>query len=308
MQIALIGGTGFIGRYLLEELLDRGHQPALLIRPGSEAKVYRRESCLLVPGDVGSMEGIRKTLAGCDAVIYNIGLIRENLRRGITFEELQFKAAKRVMDAAGELGVERFILMSANGVRTDGTAYQRTKFLAEQFLKTTDLAWTIFRPSIIFGDPEGRVEFCTRLRDQLIFLPLPAPLFYEGLLPTDAGTFTMSPVHVKNVVTMFVKALSMPETIGKTYHVGGPREYSWRELIKLISQASGRNKWLVPVPAGFVKAVAALFDRFTSFPITRDQLTMLMEGNTCDSSEVFKLFDIDPIPFTIDNLRYLQAS
>jgi len=308
MQIALFGGTGFIGRYLVKELLDRGHKPALLIRPGSEAKAYRWESCFLVPGDVGSMEAIRKTLAGCDAVIYNIGLIRQNLRRGVTFEELQFRGAKRVMAAAGEQGVKRFILMSANGVRADGTAYQRTKFMAEQHLKTTDLAWTIFRPSIIFGDPEGQVEFCTRLRDQLIFLPLPAPLFYEGLLPTDAGTFTMSPVHVKDVATMFVKALSMPETIGKTYHAGGPQEHSWRELIKLIAQASGRKKWLMPIPAVIVKAVAALLDRFSFFPITRDQLTMLLEGNTCDSSEAFKLFGIDPIPFTADNLRYLQAS
>lgn len=308
MQVALFGGTGFIGRSLVKELLKRGYEPAILVRPGSEAKVYGRESCFLVPGDVGSPEAIRMTSAGCEAVIYNIGLIRRDRRRGITFEKLQFQGAKRVMAVAGELGIERFILMSANGVRADGTAYQRTKFMAEQFLKTTDLAWTIFRPSVVFGDPEGQVEFCTRLRDQLIFLPLPAPLFYEGLLPTDAGTFTMSPVNVKDVATMFVKALSMPETIGKIYHLGGLQEHSWRELVKMVAQASGRNKWFVPVPAGFIKAVAALMDRFSFFPITRDQLTMLIEGNTCDSSEAFKLFGIDPIPFTIDNLRYLQAS
>jgi len=75
----------------------------------------------------------------------------------------------------------------------------------------------------------------------------------------------------------------------------------------MIARASGRNKWLVPVPAVFFKAVAALLDRFSFFPITRDQLAMLMEGNTCDSSEAFKLFGIDPIPFTTDNLMYLQT-
>ena len=99
-----------------------------------------------------------------DALIYNIGILRESPRRGVTFDELHNKAARRVMDAAAQLGVKRFLLMSANGVRPDGTAYQRSKALAEQHLRSTDLDWTIFRPSVIFGAPRGRMEFATQLQ------------------------------------------------------------------------------------------------------------------------------------------------
>ncbi len=306
MRIALFGGTGFVGSYLVEELLRQGHQPVLLVRPGSETRVNRRESCVLVPGEITSIEAIRQTLTGCDAVIYNIGIIRQNRRRGITFEELHHRSAVRVIDAATEQGVKRFILMSANGVRPDGAAYQRTKFKAEQHLKNTTLAWTIFRPSIMFGDPRGQQEFCTQLRDQLVRPPIPVPLFYNGLLPAGAGGFSLSPVHVMDVAALFVKALSMPDTIGECYPVCGLQEFSWRELIDLIAQAVSRNKWKVPVPATAVKIIAALLDRFAWFPITRDQVTMLLEGNTCDSGEVFRLFGIDPTPLCLENMAYLR--
>ena len=81
--------------------------------------------------------------------------------------------------------------------------------MSEQYLRNTDLKWTIFRPSTIFGDPRGngRPEFCSQLKKDLINLPFPAPLFHEGLLPFDAGNFSMSPVHIKDVATSFVGSL-----------------------------------------------------------------------------------------------------
>ena len=308
MKVAVFGGTGFVGSYILDELLAQGHQAKLLVRFGSESKLESFSKIESVFGDVSSLESIEETLSGCDAAINLIGLIREFPSKGITFEDLHFQSAKRVIHAAEKAGVKRFILMSANGVKPNGTPYQSSKWLAEQVLKGSTLDWTIFRPSLIFGDPKGKIEFCTQLRDDMLSLPIPAPLFHRGLIPKNAGEFEMSPIHVKNVATFFVAALSKESTFGKRYDLGGLDIFTWKQLIKQIATGVGKIKWTMPAPVFPIKMVAGILDRFSFFPITKDQLTMLLEGNTCDSKEVFEEFKIDPIPINKDTLNYLMNS
>jgi NADH dehydrogenase len=307
MKVTVFGGTGYVGGYLIDELLDKGHHPVLLVRPGSRHKVRHRERCTLIDGDIASPETIRTALSGTDAVIYNIGILREFPSSGVTYEALHFEGARRTMDAAEEVGVRRFLLMSANGVKADGTGYQRTKYMAEQYLKTTALDWTVFRPSVLFGEPRGRMEFATQLYRDILRSPLPAPLFYEGLLPVNAGEFRMSPVYVKDVASVFVQALDMPETAGHIFALCGPASLSWKEILKTIADAVGITKRGFPAPVLLLKGLAAALDQFAFFPITRDQLTMLMEGNTCDGHNAFQTFDLEPAPFDTARLSYLQG-
>jgi NADH dehydrogenase len=307
MKVTVFGGTGYVGGYLIDELLDKGHHPVLLVRPGSRHKVRHRERCTLIDGDIASPETIRTALSGTDAVIYNIGILREFPSSGVTYEALHFEGARRTMDAAEEVGVRRFLLMSANGVKADGTGYQRSKYMAEQYLKTTALNWTVFRPSVLFGEPRGRMEFATQLYRDILRSPLPAPLFYEGLLPVNAGEFRMSPVYVKDVASVFVQALDMPETAGHIFALCGPASLSWKEILKTIADAVGITKRGFPAPVLLLKGLAAALDQFAFFPITRDQLTMLMEGNTCDGHNAFQTFDNEPAPFDTTSLSYLQG-
>jgi NADH dehydrogenase len=307
MKVTVFGGTGYVGGYLIDELLDKGHHPVLLVRPGSRHKVRHRERCTLIDGDIASPETIRTALSGTDAVIYNIGILREFPSSGVTYEALHFEGARRTMDAAEEVGVRRFLLMSANGVKADGTGYQRSKYMAEQYLKTTSLNWTVFRPSVLFGEPRGRMEFATQLYRDILRSPLPAPLFYEGLLPVNAGEFRMSPVYVKDVASVFVQALDMPETAGHIFALCGPASLSWKEILKTIADAVGITKRGFPAPVLLLKGLAAALDQFAFFPITRDQLTMLMEGNTCDGHNAFQTFDLEPAPFDTARLSYLQG-
>ena len=307
MNVALFGGTGFVGTYLIEELLNNNHTPVLLVREGSENKVTRAKDCIINIGDVSDKKTIEDTIRDVDAVIYNIGLIRQFPRKGITFENIHFEGAKLCIDTASKIGVKRFILMSANGVKYEGTKYQSTKFLADQYLKNSTLDWTIFRPSLIFGNPKGKIEFCTQLRDDMLGLPLPAPLFFDGININNAGKFSMSPIHISDVAQFFIKCLDMKETYGKIYNLGGPKNYNWIEIIDSISKASAKNKWKIPAPVEPIKLAAMLLDWLPLFPITKDQLTMLLEGNTCDSSVAFDEFDIEPTEFSAENLSYLST-
>lgn len=304
MRVAIIGGTGFVGSYLTQHLIAANHQPVLLVRPGSESKVLQAEDCEIVSGDVNNAEAIKHTVQDCDAVIFNIGLLREFPQRGITFQAMQYEAACRVMDRASEAGVERFILMSANGVKADGTEYQRTKFLAEQYLAQTSLKWTVFRPSVIYGDPQGKQEFVTQLMREIILPPLPAPLFFQGLLPVNAGGFKLSPVAIDDVAQAFVKALADDDCIGHIIPLCGPDAISWREILKTIADTINHPKLMLPAPALGISAAATLLDRFEFFPITRDQLSMLLEGNTCNE-DGFARLGITPKAFNQAALSYL---
>ena len=96
------------------------------------------------------------------------------------------------------------------------------------------------------------------------------------------------------------------KSIGKIYNLGGPETVHWKKVIDYIAMASGKRKWTMPVPGGTIKMVADLFDRFAWFPITRDQLTMLMQGNAV-SEQYFTEFNIMPKSFSAENLGYLKA-
>ncbi len=309
MKVALFGGTGFVGSYVTDELIASGYTPRVLVREGSENKLSQAEKCEIVIGDLSDEKAVTETIVGTDAVIYLVGIIREFPRKGITFEDLHFIGARNCMGLAVEKGVKRFILMSANGVKMDGTDYQKTKFLAEQVLKNTALDWTIFRPSLIFGDPRGggRPEFCSQLKKDMLSMPIPAPLFFEGLIPKNAGEFSMSPIHAADVAKCFAKSIDQEASIGKTFELGGEATFTWKALIDMIAAAYGKKKWKIPAPAIGVKMAAAILDRFDWFPISRDQLTMLLEGNTCSGSKAFQNFNIDPIPFSAENLEYLNS-
>ena len=306
MKIAVFGGTGFVGSYIIDNLIESQYTPRVLVREQSKKKIISADKCDVVIGDIFDEEAIREVISGVDAVIYTIGLIREFPSLGVTFEKLHFEGAVKCMDLSSEAGVKRFILMSANGVCPDGTGYQKTKWMSEQYLKNTDLDWTIFRPSTIFGNPrgEGRPEFFTQLKSDLIDLPLPAPLFHQGLLPFNAGNFLMSPIHIKDVAEFFVKSIKEEKYYGQVFELGN-ENHTWKEMLKMLTAALNKNKLMIPAPIGPVMAVASVLDRFSWFPATKDQLTMLAEGNTCDSSKLFADFEIEPTPLNPDNLSYL---
>jgi uncharacterized protein YbjT (DUF2867 family) len=300
MRVALIGGTGFVGGYLVAALLDAGHEVSLLVRHGSEDKV-RADVWRKIPGDVSDKRAVEASVVGCDAVIYCVGILRESPGQGITFESLQFDGVVRAAEAASHSGVRRFLLMSANGAKVPGTPYQETKKRAEDYVLSSGLDATVFRPSVIFGDPKGKMEIATQLYRDVVRPPVPAPGFF-----TSTGHVRMSPVHVEDVSQAFVNALTDDTTIGMSYELGGPEVLSWSDMIGRVAKAVGSDKWVLPVPVGLMKIGATLFDWLPFFPVTRDQLTMLAEGNTADPSIIASLIGRPPAAFAPESLSYLS--
>ena len=305
MRVAIIGGTGFVGGYLTDALLEAGHDPSLLVREGSEDKVRQSERVRVTPGNISSQEALQSAVEGCSAVIYNVGILRELPRRGITFEESQYQGLVRTVEAARKAGVSRLLLMSANGVKRPGTPYQETKRRAEEYAMKSGLDVTVLRPSVIFGDPEGKMEFATQLFDEMIRPPIPAVGFFMGRNP-EQGAVVMSPVHIEDVASAFLAVLADDGTIGQTFSLGGPEVLSWTEMIRRIAEATGKRKWILPMPTWIMRVGATFFDWLPFFPVTRGQLTMLEEGNVADPEVLEQLIGHAPRGFSVENLQYLS--
>jgi NADH dehydrogenase len=288
MKVFVTGGTGFVGREVLRQLLAAGHAVRALVRPGSEGKLAGQEGVELHPGDATEALSLSGALAGCDAVIHLVGIIREFPAKGITFERLHVGATVNLLAAAREQGVHRYLQMSANGTGPAATTgYHRSKWQAEEAVRASGLDWTIFRPSLIFG--KGG-EFVTMLADLIRKLPL-VPVLGDG-------QYRMQPVAVTDVAQSFVRALQKPATIGQTYHLGGGESYSYDEILDLTGLAIGRGQVAkAHQPLLVVKPMIKLLEHSSHFPITTDQLEMLLQGNVCDTTAWAAAFGIQPTSY-----------
>ncbi|MBI4828813.1 MAG: complex I NDUFA9 subunit family protein [Nitrospinae bacterium] len=298
MNVFVTGATGFVGHHILHALRERGHGISALVRPGSEKKLPFTDGLRIVHGDVDG--ALAPRLEGMDAVIHLIGIIREFPARGITFEKLHYQATRRVVEAARRAGVKRFLHMSANGAAEQGvSAYQTTKWRAEREVMASGLDWTIFRPSVIFGGGGGAMEFTRTLAKVMARAPV-MPVF-------GGGGFLLDPVSVEDVAPCFVRALAMPETHGRVFHLCAVHPLPYRDILKIIAAALGKPKQpMVNVPWSAIRPQARVFGRFGWFPVTVDQLDMLRCGNVCPDADWTRVFGVTPRTFTAENLSYLR--
>ena len=299
MQVFLTGGTGFVGREILLQLIAAGHKVRALVRRGSEDKLAVVQDVDVHFGDVADAGSLAGALTGCDAVIHLVGIIREFPDKGITFQRLHVDATRNLIEAAEAQGVKRFVHMSANGARPNAEAvYHQTKWEAEELLRASDLDWTIFRPSLVFGRGGDFVDMLADLIRKMPIVPV-----------IGKGRYRMQPVAIEDLAASFVKALDLPKTIGQTYQVGGSESYTYEEILDLTGKAIGKSSVRkLHHPLFMMKPVIKLLEGVAAFPITSDQLIMMLEGNVCDPTEWTKTFKIKPKSYAEGIGRCLQTN
>ena len=288
MRVFVTGGTGFVGSEMVSQLTAAGHTARCLVRPGSEDKLAIREGVEIHLGDVTEPETLERGVKGCQAIIHLVGIIREFPSRGITFERLHVEATRNMTAAAEGQGIRRYLQMSANGTGPSApTDYHRSKWQAEETVRSSSLDWTIFRPSLIFGPGS---EFVAAISGLVRHLPV-VPVIGDG-------QYRLAPVAVADVARSFVKALEMPETVGQTYHCCGPEDYNYDEVVDLVGKALGKDKVCkLHHPLFLMKPAVAVLQNIPRFPITITQMKMLLAGNVCNPGPWAETFDIKPQSF-----------
>jgi NADH dehydrogenase len=303
MKVLLTGGTGYVGSALRQVLRDRGHDVRLLVRRESEHKVGSAEGFDVVLGDVLDSHACLRAADGCAAVVHLVGIIREFPEEGTTYEAMHTEVTFNVLDAARRMGIERFVHMSALGARADSRSrYHRTKFEAEEIVRNSDLRWTVFRPSVIYHPGD---EFIRELVD----------LVHRPIVPIiDGGKAFLQPVSLENVTDAMARSLHMPETQGRVFEVGGPDRVRFGELVESISKHFEVWPNTMKVSSRFMKPVVKMLQRFRSFPLTVDQLNMLVEDNICDTGPFTSTFGIgeldsftEALPALLDAVRVKAA-
>lgn len=289
MKILLTGGTGYVGTALRSELVRRGHRVRVLARRGSGVVSGTDHTFDVAHGDVLDPNACLRASEGCDAVVHLVGIIREFPQSGITFEALHTEATRTIVRSAEQKSVKRFIHMSALGARANASSnYHRTKFAAEEIVRGSSLDWTIFRPSVIFD----RGDEFTRMLVEMVA---------RGAVPLIGGGMSkMQPVARGDVVRCMAASLLMPETRGRIFELGGADRLSFREMLGAIAAHLGVHPRMVPMPAALLKPVVRLLERFPQFPLTGDQLTMLLEDNVCDTAEAERMFGFTPASFVAE--------
>lgn len=291
MKVFVTGGTGFVGRHLVARLLDDGRDVRMLVRKQSIHKIPAevRNRIEYVEGDAFEVGALLDGASGCDAVVNLIGIIRDFPSKGVTFEKLHFSATKNIADAAREKGVKRFIQMSALGVDWDEkTEYFRTKWKADQYLIDRDFDYTIFRPSVIFGEGDGFVNTLVTLIKQ-------SPL---SVIPGD-GKYPLQPVFVGDVAAGFSKALVAEAAVNRVYTVTGPESFTYGEILQKITEAMGKRRRGVNLPLTLINPFVIALERFSFFPLTYDQLYMLTKGSVGDNKRFIDDFELALKPFTL---------
>jgi NADH dehydrogenase len=284
----------------VQKLAEQGRPVRLIARgrPLGRIEAARRtapEGVEIVAGDVTEPETLVPALAGVDTVIHLVAIIRE--RGNVTFERVNYEGTVHVVDAAKAAGAWRYLQMSALGALPDPQfPYHDTKYRAEQYVKASGLDWTIFRPSLIFGPGD---QFFSTLAG---LAKLPAPF----VLP-DGGTAKFQPVWLWDVVDAFIKALDDPATVGQTYELGGPEIMTYKEMVHILMDATGRHRPAISLPAGLLKPAAFVMDKaLPKPPVTPEQLKMLRVNNSSDHSATAALIDRPPKPLR-EGLDYLKS-
>jgi NADH dehydrogenase len=286
LKILVTGGTGFVGTHLVNALLRRGHDVAVLERRAGAARNRYNRPVEGVPGDVRDAASIANAARGRDAVVHLVGIIAE--KGDQTFDRMHREAAGHVVEGLRAAGVRRLLHMSAMGSAEDAPSeYARTKAAGEKLVRSSGLDWTVFRPSIVFGPGDGFVSLLAQIvRRNPLFIPVIGP-----------GTTRFQPVSVYDVARVFTDALEKPETVGRVFEVGGPQTFALNDIYREIAAAVGKGrKPLVHLPIWWGRFLAGRFEGaarrgwIDAPPLTRDQLKSLERDNTADLTETLAIF------------------
>lgn len=276
--VAVIGGTGFLGRHVTRALEAAGHE----VRPFSR----RTGHDALRPGP--------DLLRGCDAVVNLAGIKREEGNQ--TFHAVHVELVERLIAGMKTAGISRLIHVSVVVAR-EGPAlpYNHTKWLGEEAVRRSGLDWTILRPGVIYGEGDDLLSHLTlMIRSSPVF-----PVVNDGSAP-------MMPVDARDVAAAVAASLGSSDSRGRTYDVVGPERLRLRDVVTRVAEATGLPVSIRGTPVALMRLPVALMEATMRRPLsTRAQLAMLIEGLAGDPEPARRDLGLSPAPFTPERLRPL---
>jgi uncharacterized protein YbjT (DUF2867 family) len=294
----VFGGSGFIGRYVVKRLAARGYVVRAAVRD-TEAALFLKPmgavgQVVLLHAALPDHNAIAYAVQGAELVVNLAGILNE--RRPGDFEAVHAVGAGLVAEAAASSRVSRLVHVSAIGAdAASPSLYAKSKAAGEKAVRAAFPAASILRPSIVFG-PED--EFFNRFATMARYSPV---------MPVISGATRLQPVYVGDVADAVMAALTRADSAGQTYALGGPKIWSFRELLAYILKETRRDRWLMTVPAPLARLQAAALERLPGKLLTRDQLLLLAHDNVAPPDlPGLAALNIVPTPLELVVPAYLQ--
>lgn len=290
-RVTVFGGSGFLGRYVVERLADLDITVKVAVRDPEAAKYLRTLGQVgqVTPFacDVTDAAAVARAVEGTDAVVNLVGILAERGRQ--TFKALHTDAPAAIAIAAASAGVRSLVHVSAIGAAPNALSdYARSKAAGEAALRSGFPDAVIVRPSIVFGPEDGFFNLFAGLARVAPALPL-----FGG------GETRFQPVYVADVADAIVASLSAPSARGQTYELGGPEVCTFAELMTRMLDEIRRRRLLVPLPFFVGDAIATVTGILPVSPVTRDQLRSLRSDNVV-SADAATLADLGIAPTAMD--------
>jgi NADH dehydrogenase len=274
MKVFVTGATGFVGKYVVNEVLAQGLEVYAAGRDIAKVGVIFGKRVSPVVADFTDHRSIRKALRTVmpDAIVHLIGIISEIRTEGITFERIHQGIPRDLYVVGKELGIKKVVHMSALGVHPDAPSqYHKTKLRGEQELRASGLTYTIFRPSVIIGPEQKLFADMRKFTGILPVVPLPA-----------GGEHRMQPVDVRDVACSFVTSLMKTETNNSVYELCGPQAMSFRELVNAVFLLWQRKVLYLNMPKSAMAWAGRVAETIMDNPpISSDLIRMLWKDNVC---------------------------
>ena len=269
-RVVVVGGSGFVGRHVVARLAAAGHAVVVPTRRRESAKhLILLPTVEVVEADVYDRAALVRLFAGATAVVNLVGILNESGRA--TFARSHVELVRTLTAACAATGVRRFLQMSALHADPAGPSqYQRSKGEAEVIVKASSLAWTIFRPSVIFGPEDSFLNLFAQLVRLLPVVALGSP------------NARFQPVYVGDVARCIAHALTDDATIGQSYDLCGPTAYTLRELVRYVGQVSGAERPIIPLGPRLSRLQATVLEMLPGPLMSRDNLASMTRDNVCD--------------------------
>jgi uncharacterized protein YbjT (DUF2867 family) len=277
-HIVIIGGTGFVGRALVARLQQDGHHIKLLSR-NLNAHLLR----LLPPGvdlintDVHSQAALEKHFRGADAVINLVGILNESGDNGRGFHRVHVELTQKIIAACGAAGVKRLLQMSSLNAGRGESYYLKSRGQAEAAVKQSDLQWTIFQPSVIFGVGDG---LFTRFAQLLRLAPV-MPL-------ARAGT-KFAPVFIGDVVQAMRQSLEDKSTVREVYELYGSEVFTLKQIVHMTAKQLGIHALVIPLPNILGRLQGFAFDFVPGKPFSSDNYRSLLTDSVGGVDGLYRL-------------------
>jgi NADH dehydrogenase len=285
--ITVVGGTGFVGRYVVKLLASKGYTIRVIARNPSLALHLKTAGdvgqIVLVPGNLARPESLQGKLDNSWAIVNLVGILFESSRQD--FSAVHAKGAEKLAQLAKPAGAERFVHMSSLGVdKMIKSKYARTKAMGEKAVRAAFPEATILRPSVIFGAEDQFFNSFAAMAQLFRALPL-----------IGGGHTKFQPVYVNDVAHAVLAALENDTAQGETYELGGPGTYSFKQLLKYMCEVTGRSPLMLPIPFGLAGFIGYFTQLLPRPPITHDQVGMLQHDSVVNAgAKTFKDLGITP--------------